>query len=199
MTEELTREELEKKVSELEHVIRVLKEDLIHDSLTGLKTRKYFNEEAKKFYDSAVYLPLVARREWFGVKHVSFIFFDIDHFKVVNDTFGHKIGDAVLKAVADKISNGVRTSDIVARWGGEEILVALVGATVDEATKKADDIRRDVESMMFNGLADMRVTVSAGISTSETDLPFEEAIDRADKALYGAKNSGRNKVVSFQK
>jgi diguanylate cyclase (GGDEF)-like protein len=195
--EELTQEELKKRIDELERTIRVLKEDLIHDSLTGLKTRKYFNEEARKYYESATFIPLVARREWFGVKHMSFVFFDLDHFKEINDTHGHKTGDAVLKAVANVIQNSVRTSDVVARWGGEEIIVGLLGANEKEAYTKAEEIRSEIEKMMFNDLTGINLTISGGVSTSETGTTFEDAIDQADKALYAAKNSGRNKIVTY--
>lgn len=194
---EPTIQELKSKIEELEQIIRVLKTDLIHDALTGLKTRKFFNEEAKKFYESAVYTPLVARREWFGIKNMSFIFFDIDHFKKINDTFGHSAGDGVLKAVARAIEDGVRKGDIAARWGGEEIVVALMGAREDDATKKAEAIRKSIERLSFNSLPDINVTISAGVAAAEINLPFEEALDRADRALYVAKNSGRNQVVKF--
>lgn len=182
------------KIAELEQTIRILKDDLIHDALTGLKTRKFFNEEARVFYEAAVNRH-PGRRQWFGFKTISFIFFDIDHFKKINDTYGHFAGDGVLKSVASRISDGVRKGDIVARWGGEEIVVALVGADEDAALAKAEAIRRSVERLGFNSVGGLHVTVSAGVATAEDGVSFEEVLDRADKSLYKAKQSGRNKVV----
>jgi len=198
MSKELTKEELEEKVAELEQKIRVLEEDLIHDSLTGLKTRKYFTEEASKYYDSITDEYTYKRREWFGLKHIGIIFFDIDHFKNINDTHGHAVGDAVLKAVAKTIESGVRHGDIAARWGGEEMVVALLGMDEKGAVKKAESIRKNIQEMSFNNLPDIHVTISAGVAVFEAGIPFDEVMQRADKALYEAKETGRNKVVIFR-
>ncbi|MFH1473118.1 MAG: GGDEF domain-containing protein [bacterium] len=195
--EEKTKEELEDKIEALEQTIRVLNEDLIHDSLTGLKTRKFFEQEAKVYFEAIRNDVRSVRRERFGFKHLSFIFFDIDYFKKINDTHGHATGDGVLKTVACTIQNGVRTGDIAARWGGEEIIVALLGVDEAGAIKKAEAIRKSIERFSFNNLPDIQVTVSAGVSTTEPDVAFEELIIRADKALYEAKETGRNKVIAW--
>src|SRR5687767_13355791 len=124
----ITQEEFEKRISELESQVHGLERDLIHDPLTGLKTRAFFEEEL------AVYLAVITqnehgkRKEWFGFKNISIIFFDIDHFKKVNDTYGHDSGDAVLRQVAKTIQASLRTGDTPARWGGEEIIASLLGA-----------------------------------------------------------------------
>jgi len=195
--EKTNQEDLEKKIEELEQKIRVLEADLIHDALTGLKTRRFFNEEAKKYFDSISSEFSKKRKEWFKFKHLSFIFFDIDHFKKINDTHGHATGDGVLKVVAKTIQDGVRSGDIVARWGGEEIIVALLGVNENGAKKKANQIRKSIEQLSFNNLPDIQVTVSAGISSFEEERSFDEIINRADKALYDAKEHGRNKVVTY--
>lgn len=198
MSEELTKEQLEGKVAELEQKVRILTEDLIHDSLTGLKTRKYFNEEAGRYFEAITDQHASKRKEWFGFKHLSFIFFDIDHFKKINDTHGHATGDGVLKAVAGAIMNAIRKGDIAARWGGEEMVVALLGVDAKGAEKKAESIRKYIERMSFNNLPDVQVTISAGVSSVEQGVSFDETISRADKALYEAKDTGRNKVVSWK-
>lgn len=198
MSEELTKEQLEDKVAELEQKVRVLTEDLIHDSLTGLKTRKFFNEEAGRYFEAITDQHASKRKEWFGFKHLSFIFFDIDHFKKINDTHGHATGDGVLKAVAGAIMNGIRKGDIAARWGGEEMVVALLGVDAKGAEKKAESIRKYIERMSFNNLPDVQVTISAGVSSVELGVSFDEIISRADKAVYQAKDTGRNKVVSWK-
>jgi diguanylate cyclase (GGDEF)-like protein len=194
---ELTREELKDRIEELEQKIRVLEDDLIHDTLTGLKTRKFFNEEVGKYHKVITNRAGTERREWFGFKHLSIIFFDIDYFKNVNDTHGHAVGDGVLKTVAKTICENIRSGDIAARWGGEEMVVALLGVDETGAQKKAESIRKDIERLSFNNISNLSVTVSAGVSTVDQGATFEEVVQRADKALYEAKDTGRNKVVSW--
>ncbi|OHA91451.1 MAG: hypothetical protein A2832_00305 [Candidatus Zambryskibacteria bacterium RIFCSPHIGHO2_01_FULL_44_22b] len=190
-------EELENKIAELEQTIRVLKYDLIHDSLTSLKTRKFLEQEGKIYFDATVNRQDGRRLEWFGFKNLSFVMFDIDHFKSINDTYGHAIGDAVLKVVAKNIEEGVRKGDIASRWGGEEFAVVLLGASEIRAATKANNIRKDIERLGFNNIPGMHVTISAGVAAATPDITFEEMAKRADKALYVAKESGRNQVVTY--
>jgi diguanylate cyclase (GGDEF)-like protein len=197
MTETQTQKDLEQKVAELEQTIKILKDDLIHDSLTGLKTRAFFDSEAKIFFDAVVNRDKGTRKEWFGIKNISFIFFDIDHFKEINDKYGHLAGDGVLKTVARTIEEGIRKGDIAARWGGEEIVVALVGSSEDNARSRAEAIRKSVERLSFNSVPQMNVTVSAGVASAVPEISFEEVIKRSDRAMYSAKQSGRNKVVAW--
>ena len=190
-----TSDELRKRVTELEHTVSILRKDLIHDALTGLKTRVFFNIEAKKNFHSIVNGNKENRRGKFNFKDMSFVFFDIDHFKKVNDKFGHLAGDEVLKVVAHVIEDNVRDEDIVCRWGGEEIVVALLGASEKSAMKKAEDIRKSVERLAFNEVNKLKVTLSAGVASVDAGVSFEQTLDRADKSLYKAKKTGRNKVV----
>lgn len=194
------KEELLRRIQELENEVTDLTKNLIFDRLTGLKTRAFFEEEARVYFDIAVNSSTdhgARRKQWFGFKNVSFIFFDIDHFKKVNDTYGHAAGDDILIAVADTIRTSVRDGDTAARWGGEEIAVTLVGATEKDAVNKAEDIRRQVENIKFGKYPDLRVTISAGVASAETGSTFEAILDRADKALYKAKQAGRNRVVAY--
>jgi diguanylate cyclase (GGDEF)-like protein/PAS domain S-box-containing protein len=115
--------------------------------------------------------------------------FDIDHFKRVNDTFGHGKGDEVLRAVAATLAQQARGSDLVARWGGEEF-VALVGADLSGASAFCERSRAAVERLDIPGVG--RVTISAGLSLISDD--FDTALERADGALYQAKANGRNRV-----
>lgn len=190
-------EELENKIAELEQTIRILKDDLIHDSLTGLKTRRFLEHEGKIYFDAATNPQNGRRLEWFGFRNMSFIMFDIDYFKKINDAYGHATGDGVLKAVAAKIEDGVRRGDIAARWGGEEFAVMLLGASESKSLSKADKIRREIELSSFNNLPGINVTISAGVSSAMSDITFEEMVKRADKALYAAKESGRNKALAW--
>jgi len=187
--------ELENKIAELEQTIRVMKDDLIHDSLTGLKTRRFFEQEAGMYFKTISEKYKQERREWFGFKHMSIIFFDIDHFKKINDTHGHAAGDGVLRVVAKNIMDGIRAGDIAARWGGEEIVVALLGVGEKNAYKKAEAIRKSIELLSFNNLPNVEVTVSAGVASQDAETGFQEIISRADQALYQAKETGRNKVI----
>jgi diguanylate cyclase (GGDEF)-like protein len=191
-------EDLQKRIKELEETVHILEKDLIHDGLTSLKTRAFFEEEARVYFDIAVNAALSARRRnWFGFKNVSFVFIDIDFFKKINDTYGHLAGDEVLKTVATAIKESVREGDTAARWGGEEFAVTLVGATERDAVMRAEDIRTKVEKLIFSTMPDLSVTASAGVASAEAGKTLEDILARADEALYKAKASGRNKVVAY--
>lgn len=191
-------EELIKKIAELEETIKNLEKDLIHDKLTGLKTRGFFEEEVQIYFDTVINPSegVTRRKQWFGFDQISFLFIDIDKFKEVNDTLGHQAGDEVLKSVAETILSSVREGDTAARWGGEEILVTLIGTNEKDAMNKAEDIRRQVESTRFGKFPELKVTVSIGVGTTFHGEVFEKFLERVDKALYEAKNTGRNKVVA---
>lgn len=199
-TEEQIRETLKKRIAELEKTVQVLEQDLIHDQLTGLKTRAFFEEEARLYFDIVMNTQVsyqTERKQWFGFKNMSFIFVDIDYFKNINDTYGHASGDEVLKKVAEAVMASVREGDTAARFGGEEIIVTLVGATEGDAIKKAEDIRQRIEALVFEKIPSLKVTASVGVASAEANHPFEEILDRADKAVYEAKRRGRNNSVSY--
>jgi diguanylate cyclase (GGDEF)-like protein len=195
MDDEQNKEILEARIAELESQVHDLEKDLIHDALTGLKTRSFFEEESKIYLDMVHNISAGKRRQWFGFKNISFLFLDIDHFKKVNDTYGHDVGDVVLKKVAGTIQQSVRVGDTVARWGGEEIVASLLGADINDAQNKAEDIRKKVEEQSFNEAPDLKVTISIGVVSSEATSNFEDLIKKADKALYQSKQTGRNKVT----
>ncbi len=102
-----------------------------------------------------------------------------------------------MEAVSDAIRGNLRELDIPARWGGEEIVVALVGATEAEAKNKAEDIRVHVENLVFEEHADFKITISAGVASAEEGLSLDEIVKRADKCLYKAKEVGRNQVITY--
>ncbi len=184
-------------IADLKAEIQNLKKDLIHDSLTSLKTRKFFEDRAKIYLSNIEKVGEGKRRDWFGFKNFSLLFIDIDYFKKINDEYGHDMGDVVLKTVAETISKDVRGGDTVARWGGEEILVLLLGANEEDAKEKADSIRKDVESVVFKDVSGLKVTVSIGVAEYKKGLSIDDLIKSADQALYKAKETGRNKVVVF--
>lgn len=194
---ELSNEELQQRVKELEEKVHELEHGINHDKLTSLKTRGYFEEKSKAFLDNTQKIKKDARREWMGFKDVSFLFLDIDHFKNINDTYGHSVGDEVLKTVADTLKKDLRVGDIVARWGGEEFIAILLGANEEQAKMKAEQIRAEVEKIVFEKPEDLKVTISIGVSEFEDGKTFEDLVKHADEALYRAKESGRNCVVTY--
>ena len=121
------------------------------------------------------------------------VLIDIDRFKLVNDTFGHQVGDQVLRELSALFKRTVRTYDTVVRWGGEEFLLVLPGVSLEDAQRLADRIRRAVEAIEFPGAG--RITLSAGAAGLGLDYSFEEMLATADRRLYQAKSSGRNNVV----
>jgi two-component system, cell cycle response regulator len=126
------------------------------------------------------------------------VMFDLDHFKQVNDVYGHLTGDRVLLRMAKAARNVMREGDILVRYGGEEFLAILPGASAKDVFEIADRLRRIVEqSSVASGEDVIKVTISAGgVSYPQTDVGSElELVDMADKALYQAKESGRNCVV----
>ena len=190
-------EDKDKRIAELEIQVHTLERDLIHDSLTGLKTRAFIEDELGVYLSAIAHSKAGKRKEWFGFKNISIIFFDIDYFKKVNDTYGHDVGDVVLRRVAEAIQSSLRTGDTLARWGGEEMLASLLGADKNDALTKAEEIRAKVESLTFVEEPDLHITISSGIASSEEDVTLSELVKRADEALYQAKETGRNKVVIY--
>lgn len=172
----------------LEEKVVALEERVMTDILTGLKTRRYFKDECERL------LKGIVRSKG----HVSVLFIDIDHFKRVNDTLGHEAGDDVLRRVAETLTKHVRPLDTVARWGGEEIVVSLPNATESQAHVSAERLRKAVSEITFPQYPDLKVTVSVGVaSTAISPFGFDHLLFAADKAMYAAKHSGRNKVVCF--
>jgi diguanylate cyclase (GGDEF)-like protein len=160
------------------------------DSLTGVYNRRTFKELAE---------PQLSRSRRAQLP-VSLLMLDLDHFKRVNDTFGHLGGDDVLKAFATLVRNCLRKEDLLARYGGEEFVVLLPGAPQSAAFSLAQRIREEVSARPFSANGQLvRVTVSIGLACEGGDtLPSLEAmLGRADEALYKAKNDGRNKVVAM--
>jgi diguanylate cyclase (GGDEF)-like protein len=124
---------------------------------------------------------------------LSCIFIDIDHFKQINDTFGHQAGDRLLRDVSELLRRTMRAYDILIRWGGEEFLLILPGVNLEQARRLADRIRSAVERLETQGLG--VVTISAGTAALDGSYDFETMLMAADRRLYQAKASGRNAVV----
>ena len=132
-------------------------------------------------------------------KPFCFIFMDIDHFKNINDTYGHACGDLVLKSVAQTIRGLLRKYDIFARYGGDEFLTLLPETDLPGATVVAERFRKKIEAMSVQ-FADItiKVTITLGVSKFDPRLGVERSIQLADKALYQGKEGGRNQVIVWQ-
>lgn len=129
----------------------------------------------------------------------SLILFDIDHFKCINDRHGHEAGDRVICEFTDLLRSSLRAHDILGRWGGEEFIVLLPAASLDQATHVGERIRRTVESSVFgrSGELGLRLTASAGVTDAGEGEMLDGFIRRADLALYAAKENGRNRIFIF--
>jgi len=162
----------------------------VTDALTGLHNRRYMVGQ----------LQALVNRATHGGSSVAVLVMDIDHFKSVNDSFGHDAGDEVLSEFAVRLATNVRAVDLPCRMGGEEFVVVMPGAGLDDAHKVAERIRRDVAAAPFRimgGRESLSITISIGVAatTGEGDTP-ELLLKRADEGVYEAKAAGRNKVVA---
>lgn len=171
--------------AELQDALSIIQEISIRDVLTGLYNRRHLldrlNDEKK-------------RADRTG-RLFSIIIVDIDHFKRINDTFGHLQGDEVLKVVANVLQDSLRGTDFCARFGGEEFVMLLEHTSEDGALVCAERARRLVESAKFPGFeGDFQVTASLGVSWYRPMEEIAQTLSRADEALYRAKHAGRNRV-----
>jgi len=187
----------QKKIKELEKEVARLKELAYKDELTALYNRHGFKEESTKFINEVKgYLENPSRREDFLIKSLSLAIFDIDNFKKINDTYGHQAGDAILKLVGKIIKERLRGIDIVARWGGEEIIVGLIGSDENHAYEIANDIRKKIEEAAVDWKGGLiKFTVSGGVASLAETEDFDGLFKKSDEALYRAKQTGKNKIV----
>lgn len=161
------------------------------DYLTGLRTRGYFEQQ----------LELEFKRAERKQQKFSLLMIDIDHFKAVNDTFGHHIGDQLLRDVTSILMKDMREVDTVARYGGEEFVIILPETTQTGAVYVAQRLRRAVEQAKFFAGSPHTVhhlTISIGVAVYDTDAQFKrDLIEFSDAALYAAKHEGRNRVICY--
>ncbi|MBK9780051.1 MAG: GGDEF domain-containing protein [Anaerolineales bacterium] len=182
-------ESLQTQLKENEHLRIQLQEQAIRDPLTGVFNRRYFaealdNETAR------------AKRE---NSPFSLVVLDVDHFKKVNDTYGHKCGDLVLQTLAKFLQENTRRSDIVCRFGGEEFVLLMPDAPLEDAYERAELFRKKFEGMvnMYEG-TEIRATFSAGVASFPVHADSGETLlGLADQALYASKAEGRNRVTKY--
>ena len=154
----------------------------VTDQLTGLHNRRYMASQ----------LDALTRRAAVGGDPVALLVIDIDHFKKINDSFGHAVGDEVIRSLAQLMRDGSRPSDVLCRNGGEEFLMLLPAAGAREAGNVAERLRRRVQAQQLPGVG--AITISAGVVEVGPGETVRDAIARADTELYRAKRTGRNRI-----
>jgi len=176
-------------ITDLKHYTYELQYKATHDNLTKLYNRHKFNDELEK----------EITRENRYMHGLSLLMIDIDSFKLINDTYGHDIGDIVLKDIANIIQRSTRSTDYVARWGGEEFMVLLPETVLFDASSIGELIRQNVEKHKHTAF-ERTVTVSIGVSQFKINDDTEETFTKhVDLAMYEAKQTGKNKVVKYEK
>ena len=152
-----------------------------YDQLTGIYNRHKITEIVKK-------IDFI--RDQYGI-----LFIDLDNFKHVNDTYGHSVGDAVLKKLASTIEQSIRKDDYFGRWGGEEFLIIMKEAKLQDLQKRAEALVSIIEKEYFDVVG--HTIISVGVAQATDHETFEDVLKKADEALYKAKNSGKNRAIAL--
>jgi diguanylate cyclase len=176
-------------MQELKQEMEAVREEAYTDSLTRIPNRKMFDTEVVR---------IIAESRENG-KPLCIVFMDIDHFKSFNDTYGHQVGDQVLRLVARSLKEGLKGRDLAFRYGGEEFVVLLPETDIEGAEKVGNILREAIKSKEIKnrstGETFSRVTISAGVALLHENESVKDWTERADKALYKAKRTGRDKVL----
>jgi diguanylate cyclase (GGDEF)-like protein len=181
------RDRLRTQKLELEASLQRIRLLATQDELTGLANRRHV---------LALLKAEQARQQRTG-QPLSLVLLDLDHFKRVNDAYGHQAGDVVLKGFAEAARSTLRGSDVLSRWGGEEFLLMLPDTGLEEAERCVDRMRQGVAQVTFDSVTrGLQITFSAGLTVCRAGETLEAAIERADQAMYRAKRQGRNCTVS---
>jgi diguanylate cyclase (GGDEF)-like protein len=166
---------------------QTLEQAALTDSLTGMQNRRYFDDALREYLEEFRRIS----------KPVGLMILDLDHFKEVNDTHGHDVGDEVLRAVASCLKDMTRYHDVVARLGGEEFAVVAPNMDNDLLMKLAERIRKAIAAMaVVSGNVRLRITTSVGLAVWDGNEGADEFFRRADSLLYQAKRLGRNRVCA---
>ena len=190
MSHELARQykELHESNARIEKMAIQMRELSMRDALTQLHNRRYFDEHCDKLFRHA------ARYQ----RPFSVMLADIDHFKQINDTYSHAMGDEVLRRIGEILSSKIRSSDLVARYGGEEFVIAFPETDLSQAHETCEALRKRIEDYPWHELhPKLKVTISMGLSSDASVKDFHAMLNVADDLLYRAKNAGRNRVCSI--
>ncbi|MGB3752148.1 MAG: GGDEF domain-containing protein, partial [Arcobacteraceae bacterium] len=176
-------------ITDLKHYTYELQYQATHDNLTKLFNRQKFNDELEK--------EIIRENRY--VHGLCLMMLDIDDFKNINDTYGHDIGDVVLKEISKVILHSIRVTDYPCRWGGEEFMVLLPETQFDDGYNIAEMIRANIEKYE-NSIFTNPITVSVGIAEFEVNKDnIDTFIKKVDISMYDAKKTGKNKVVKYEK
>lgn len=179
-------QKMELESEDLRQQLRLAHHEALRDPVTGLPNRLAYDERIKQEF---------ARWHRFH-EPLALLVWDIDHFKEINDRFGHQAGDRALRVIARQLADNVRETDFTARYGGEEFVTLLCGTAVDPALKVAEGLRVKIKNCGFNSQGKkISITISCGISQFAPNDTPEDVFARADKALYQAKRQGRDRCV----
>ena len=183
---------MKKEIESLKKEVNRLKKLAYRDHLTGLLNRRGFEDSINLAIDQYNNnAKKLTPRRGFIVNSVSLIVIDIDRFKKLNDKYGHPVGDKILKHLSKHITSQVRSNDLVGRWGGEELVVGLIGADLESAYELAENARVELKKSGFEPI----YTFSAGVAGVNNQInTFQKLYECADEALYKAKTSGRDRV-----
>ncbi|HBH40105.1 MAG TPA: GGDEF domain-containing protein [Curvibacter sp.] len=181
------RQRLHEQKAELEASLAQIRQLATQDELTGLVNRRHMGE----------LLAAEQARQGRSGQIMTLVLLDLDHFKRINDSYGHQAGDTALRAFAAAVQPSLRGSDVLARWGGEEFLLMLPATAPDEALRCVERMRAGLAGVTLADIAPgVRLTFSAGLAACEAGQPIDTVIERADQALYRAKQAGRNRTVT---
>jgi diguanylate cyclase (GGDEF)-like protein len=186
---QLRNVELQREIEQRERAQAALEDLATKDPLTGLFNRRHFFNLATKQLTQALSYQ----------RPLSVILLDIDHFKQVNDTYGHRAGDQALQSVAEQIRRAMRVTDLISRYGGDEFIILLPETDGEEVIQMAERLRLRIEAQgLITSISPVRITISFGVAALEPDIQdLDQLLDYADQALYIAKQLGRNNVQSF--
>lgn len=157
------------------------------DFLTGINNRGHFFTLAKKLWD----------RKLLDGEEIYVCMIDIDHFKKINDTYGHDIGDKVLQSLSQTVRQSLRTTDVFARWGGEEFMILMPETSLENGKIKANSLKNTIDNSELSSMFDTPITISFGITQTQKDDTIKSLLKRVDVALYMAKEKGRNRIETL--
>jgi diguanylate cyclase (GGDEF)-like protein len=186
---EMLMDELKQVNTDLTEANQRLEEITKRDDLTGIYNRRHIME--------SLYLEVLRAKRY--RMPLSFAIFDLDHFKKINDSYGHTKGDLVLQQFADVIGKRLRRTDMFGRYGGEEFAIVITQTELDPAVFLCDSLREIIARTRFgDGQTPLQLTTSAGVASFSGDMKGEDLIELADRSLYVAKEEGRNRVVAVE-
>ena len=184
---------LGQEINSLSRELKKAKAEALTDALTGLSNRKAFDQ----------LIVGLSRKSSLGNHTFALLLLDIDDFKKINDTYGHQVGDDILVLIGEKCRENVRSNDFIGRYGGEEFVMVLPSSSLKNAVKKGRQLKKAIEKIRYKYRMDgensgitLRITVSIGVSAFKKGDTVKHIIERADKALYAAKDAGKNQIIT---